>query len=88
VVKSLSNRLVPQDPPTVGDSQRKLIGAITTYKPPFGVDEEEAERRVAHHWAEFQKKRDLRAASQLLSAVVDLPARWIEDISGGRRRGW
>lgn len=85
VVKLLTNQLVPQNSPELDEPQRKLIDAITTHQPLFGLDEKTAQRRVVYHWTAFEEKRDLRAASQLLGAVIDLPPRWIEDISGGRR---
>jgi hypothetical protein len=84
-VKSLVNQLVPQGPMTLDDAQRSLIKATTKYEPLFRVDEEKAKRRVFYHWAAYQEKRDLLAAGRLLGAVIDLPARWIEDIASGRR---
>ena len=84
-LKSLVNQLVSQGPMTVDDAQRSLIKATAKYEPLFRVDEEKAKRRVLYHWAAYQEKPDLRAAGQLLGAVIDLPARWIEDIASGRR---
>jgi hypothetical protein len=66
------------------DSQGKLLEAIMA-QPILGIDKERAKRRVAYQWKEYEKKRDSRAASALLSAVIDLPARWIEDVWTGRR---
>ena len=54
-------------------------------QPILDVGEHKAERRVAHGWKEYEQKRDSRAASALLAAVIDLPARWIEDVWSGRR---
>lgn len=84
-VKSLVDQLVPPPSMTVDDAQQSLIKAITKCKPLFEVDEKKAKRRVFYHWAGYQEKRDLRAAGRLLGAVIDLPARWIEDIASGRR---
>jgi hypothetical protein len=84
-VKSLVKELVPESPMTPGGAQRNLTNAITKHESLFGVDEEAAKRRVSYHWAAYQEKRDLRAASRLLGGVIDLPARWIEDIASGRR---
>jgi hypothetical protein len=49
-------------------------------QPILGVDKDLAKRRVAYHWKGYDQKRDSRAASALPSAVIGLPARWIEDI--------
>jgi len=66
-------------------SQGTLVEAIVAAKPILGVDSDTAKRRVAFHWQAYQQKPDSRGASTLLSAVIDLPARWIEDVSTGRR---
>ncbi|HEY6388987.1 MAG TPA: hypothetical protein VIX91_25190 [Candidatus Acidoferrum sp.] len=66
------------------DSQGKLVQTIAA-QPVLGIDKDVAKRRVAYHWKGYEQKRDSRAASVLLSAVIDLPARWIEDIWSGRR---
>jgi hypothetical protein len=66
------------------DPQGKLVEAIAA-EPILGIDREVAKPRVDYHWKGYEQKRDSRAASALLSAVIDLPARWIEDIRSGRR---
>jgi len=66
------------------DSQGKLVETIAA-QPILGIEKNVAKRRVAYHWKGYEQKRDSRAASALLSAVIDLPARWIEDIWSGRR---
>jgi hypothetical protein len=70
--------------PHVGDSQGRLVETIVA-QPILGIAKDVAKRRVAYHWKEYEQKLDSRAASALLSAVIDLPARWIEDIWSGRR---
>lgn len=65
-------------------SQVKLITTIAE-RPIFGIDVDAAKRRVAYHWKGHEQKPDSRTASALLSAVIDLPARWIEDVWNGRR---
>jgi hypothetical protein len=76
---------VPEEAPAVPPAARRLIAEIADNESLFGIDKEGAERRVAHHWTMFDEKKNRRAASLLLAAITDLPARWIEDISGGRR---
>jgi hypothetical protein len=44
-----------------------------------------AERRLAYHLTLPQEPDADRRASALLSAAIDLPARWIYDVSTGRR---
>jgi hypothetical protein len=68
----------------VGDLQAKLVETIAAQRI-LGVRKVVAKRRVAYHWKEYEQKRDPRAASALLGAVIDLPARWIEDVWTGRR---
>ena len=65
------------------DSQGKLLKAIEAHSI-LGIDNDKAKRTVAHHWNGYEQ-RDPRAASALLSAIIDLPARWIEDVWSGRR---
>jgi hypothetical protein len=65
-------------------SQLKLITTIAE-EPIFGIDVDAAKRRVAYHWKGYEQKQDSRTASALLGAVLDLPARWIEDVWNGRR---
>jgi hypothetical protein len=66
------------------DSKGKLVKMIAA-QPILGIDEDVAKRRVDYHWKGYDQKRDFRAASSLLGAVIDLPARWIEDIWSNRR---
>lgn len=63
----------------------RVVTAIVAKEKQLGVDATQAKRRVKYHWDEYATKRDARAASHLLSAVIDLPARWIEDLWTGRR---
>lgn len=67
----------------LGDSQA-LVEIIAT-QPTLGIDRDVTARSVKHHWKGYEQKGDARPASALLSAVIDLPARWIEDIWTGRR---
>jgi len=78
-VKGLMKRLREEN---LGHAE--LAEAIAA-KPVLGIGMDKAKRRVAYHWKEYEQKQDARAASALLAAVIDLPARWIEDISSGRR---
>jgi hypothetical protein len=64
--------------------QRELATAIGKRKWILGIDQCNAERRIAYHWNKY-KKGDSRSASALLSAVIDLPPLWIEDVYTGRR---
>jgi len=61
------------------------IGLEHLAQPVLGINKDVAKRRVAYHWKKYEQKQDTRAASALLSAVIDLPARWIEDVWSGRR---
>jgi hypothetical protein len=82
-VRTLMVQLI--GPPNKDDSQGQLVETIVAKKKILGVNKEKAERRVAHHWKEYEKKREPRAAGILLAAITDLPGRWIEDIWSGRR---
>jgi len=73
------------DDSQVNHAQLKLLETITAARPILGTDKQKAERRVRYHWKAYEQQRDSRAASALLSAVIDLPARWIEDVWSGRR---
>jgi hypothetical protein len=77
--------LVPEEPPQVPPAAMDLIGEIASNERLLGISQEKARRRVTHHWAMFGGRKDGRSASLLLGAVIDLPARWIEDIWSGRR---
>jgi hypothetical protein len=86
VVKELMEQLLgPNHRDSQGNVEAgKLVKAIAKQRI-LGIDEDDAERRVVYHWKQYEQERDPRAASALLSAVIDLPARWIEDIWNGRR---
>jgi hypothetical protein len=84
-VKGLMDKLLGPNDDSLNDSQDKLVNAIIAAQPTLGIDEDKARRRVVYHWKVYEQKRDSRGASALLGAVIDLPARWIEDISSGRR---
>jgi hypothetical protein len=82
-VRTLMVQLI--GPPNKDDSQGQLVETIVAKKKILGVNKEKAEQRVAHHWKEYEKKRDPHAAGILLAAITDLPGRWIEDVWSGRR---
>ena len=100
-VKNLMNRLLglnDDDAKDRIDSDSKLITAVMSAERLLGINEKKATRRVKCHWDIFVQKRNLptagalsdaerdrRAASALLAAVIDQPARWIEDVWSGRR---
>jgi hypothetical protein len=63
----------------------KIVKTIITEQPILGIETAKVMRRAAYHWVEYDRKHDRRAASILLSKVIDLPARWIEDVWSGRR---
>lgn len=84
-VKSLMGQLVGSKVvETMAAQPRKLADSIAAQRI-LGIGRVKAGRRVAYHWQGYEQKRDSRAASDLLSAVIDLPARWIEDVWSGRR---
>lgn len=84
-VKSLMTQLLGSNELQLGDvAQVKLVETIAEQRI-LGIGKKKAELRVAYHWKGYEQKRDSRAASALLSAVIDLPARWIEDVWTGRR---
>jgi hypothetical protein len=85
VVTSLMGQLVgSRVVVTMASQPRELVESIAAQRI-LGVGTVKAERRVYYHWQGYEQKRDSRAASALLSAVIDLPARWIEDVWSGRR---
>jgi hypothetical protein len=84
VVKSLMMQLVGLNVGALQREQSELVNKIAE-KQILDVDEHEVQRRVVHHWDRYKQKRDSRAASTLLAKVIDLPARWIEDVWSGRR---
>ena len=82
-VKSLMKQLLE----TNGDAQAKqaeLVDKIAK-RPILGIDKAVAQRRVQHHWHKYAEAANSTGASALLAAVIDLPARWIEDVWTGRR---
>jgi hypothetical protein len=83
-VYSLKDQIITQDSP--GEGQLELVvAAIVAKKKQLRVGEQKAKRRVEYHWDAYATKHDARAGSNLLGAVIDQPARWIEDIWTGRR---
>jgi len=84
-VKLLMNQLMGEDASAGAGVRERLIGAIAENRRLFGLKKEQVEGRVNYHWATLGGKNDRRTASLLLGAVIDLPARWIEDIASGRR---
>jgi hypothetical protein len=83
-VRSLKHQLVTEGPPGK-DAPQQVIRAIVAKRKELRVCEKKAERRVLYHWQAYAEKHDERAGSGLLSAVIDLPARWIEDLWTNRR---
>jgi hypothetical protein len=86
-VKSLMMQLVGLHVGPLEAEPTELVNTIAERKKKriLDVATDKAERRVAYHWKGYEQKRNSRAASALLAAVIDLPARWIEDIWSGRR---
>jgi hypothetical protein len=84
VVESLMKQLLWSKSPELDDAQAELVAAIVA-QPILDVGEDKAKRRVVHHWNRYKEKKDSRGASALLADVIDLPARWIEDVWSGRR---
>jgi hypothetical protein len=84
-IRGLENLLVTAASPGMG-SQEKIEKEIEVHQSLFGIDDmENARRRVRCHWPAYASKHDKEAGSQFLSAVIDLPARWIVDVWTGRR---
>jgi hypothetical protein len=65
--------------------RQRIIQQIFDHRSLFGLNLEKISRRVKYHWPSYAMQHDLEAGSQLLGSVVDLPSRWIADISTGRR---
>ena len=80
-VKSLMGQLLESND---DDLRGKVVETIAAQRI-LGIDKEKAKRRVEYHWKGYAQERDARAASALLSRIIDLPARWIEDVWSGRR---
>jgi hypothetical protein len=83
-ISALMKQLVTEVPPGV-DSIQKIEEKLLEHKSVLGIDMKNAKRRVDYHWPAYASKHDVDAGSQLLSAVIDLPARWIADVWTGRR---
>jgi hypothetical protein len=83
-VKGLMMQLVGLNVGALQAEQAELVKQIVQERI-LNVSEDKAERRVACHCSGYDQKWDSRAASALLAAVIDLPARWIEDVWTGRR---
>jgi len=66
-------------------SQEQIAKEIAAHQSVLGVDIKKATQRVHYHWPAYASKHDVEAGTQLLSAVIDLPARWIADVWTGRR---
>jgi hypothetical protein len=83
-IKRLMDELVgPDDLPE--PLQDRFVKQITAKENKIlDVREDEARRRLGYHWERYKPKGDPHAASMLLAAVTDLPARWLEDIKTGR----
>src|SRR5579864_75372 len=90
VVERLMEQLLGPKVRALQDEQDKLANAIMV-EPILGFDKNKEDdkvmvrRRIICHCNGNEPKRDSRAASTLLAAVIDLPARWIEDVWSGRR---
>jgi hypothetical protein len=64
---------------------KDLSTAIGQREPYFGIKKNKASARINHFTQKPHDLKDSRERSLLLAAVIDLPARWIEDVSSGRR---
>jgi hypothetical protein len=64
---------------------QQIVAAIAAQKALFGLDPDMVERRAKHHWPAYASTQRLDAGANFLSAIIDLPARWIEDVWTGRR---
>jgi hypothetical protein len=84
-IRELQKSLVAEGAPAISSEEEKIAKEIAKYEPLLGIDLKEAKRRVHYHWDAYASKHDLQAGSDLLSAVIDLPARWIADVWTGRR---
>lgn len=84
-VRSLMNRLMTENASARPGARDALIDEISRNERLFGLSQERARQRVNYHWGALGDNYDCRSASLLLGAVIDLPARWIEDIWSGRR---
>jgi hypothetical protein len=67
------------------DRMQRVVCTIGKNATLLGCDAETARRRLEHHWTAYASKQNAETRSILLSAVIDLPARWIEDVWTGRR---
>ncbi len=83
-VKSLMKQLLETNAGDEQATQAELVDKIAK-RPVLGIDKAVAQQRVQCHWREFEEAPDASGASALLAAVIDLPARWIEDVWTGRR---
>jgi hypothetical protein len=83
-VYALKDQIVTKDSPKEGHLEH-VASAIASKKKELRVTQDKAKRRVQYHWEAFATMHDTRTGSNLLGAVVDLPARWIEDVWTGRR---
>ncbi len=83
-VYSLKDQMVTKGSPEEAHLEG-IVMAIVAKEKQLQVDAKKAKRRVQYHWEGYVTKNDARAASHLLSAVIDLPARWIDDLWTGRR---
>lgn len=83
-VKCLMMQLAGLNVGPLQAEQNELVETIVA-QPILGIDEDKVRRRIVCHWNRFGQKRNPRAASALLANVIDLPARWIQDVWTGRR---
>jgi hypothetical protein len=86
-VRSLKALLVTEGAPASG-AKDAVVTAVMANKRPFGFTDKhrkKVERRIEFQWPDYEPRHDSGAGSYLLSAVIDLPARWIEDLWTGRR---
>jgi hypothetical protein len=84
-VVCLMSVLLSRDEGQRGQKCERLAGKIARYGDLFDIDEEVATRRLAFHRPAVEGPLDTRTAGLLLAAIIDLPARWIEDVYTGRR---
>jgi hypothetical protein len=64
---------------------KRLSRAIGFREALFGIGKKDAAARIRHQLKKPYDMDNQRDCSLLLAAVIDLPARWIEDVTTGRR---
>ena len=88
IVEDLMRQLLGSNDVDAIIAEKPILGILAkkiAAEPEWDISEEKAKRRFAYHWKRCKQTRETRSASALLSAVIDLPPRWIEDVWSGRR---